>query len=263
MATSGERYKATQLIVDACQLVERFNHDLPTVDLQPSIYGNLSAFKPDRACRLLLFHKIAHALSGDAHWDDLYREKLEEQDRRRLRCTTGPDPIPPNRNLHAAVQSQASWSALHQLEQDPEIRAVYAKALRDGAVSVMYRIDGWTNWEPGTHDPDPNWRELWQTWRAENPDVDFATPDGRRPFLRFRTEHSSTFVNDRVNLRNPIDAFAVCMWCEDTGIRRDAVAKALPLLQNVDFNRVQFGTALACLEGAYWRAVAAGLFADT
>lgn len=261
LATAADRRLAAEVAAAICRLIESFDFDLPTEDRRPSIYGNTADIAPDRAGRLLLFLKAGAWLTGDAHWAAVYRTKLEESDRARLRCIHEPEPI--GTNLHARFQSQAAWRVLATLETDETVRAAIREALLANARSVRHRIDDWRVWQRGPHGPPPPWRPGWNEYCRRQPNADRVTLEGVRGFLHYLHEQSPTFVNDQKHVRQAFDALGIVMMAPDAALRAEAARRGWTALLEVDPSLIHFGTALACLEAGYWRAVQAGLMPAT
>ena len=260
LADDAEKVGAARLVANACRLIESFNHDIPTMEMKPSIFGDTSAIAPDRSCRILMFYRIAHDLTGDTHWLDLYMRKLEEDGRGRLRSRFGPEPCEVTANHHAHFQSQIAWTVLAELEDDPTILAEYLESMVSCARHVVHTIDCWRDWPRGSHDEPRRWRDVWKDYFRENPDVDYTDPKGRQVFTEMYADGAPGFMNDLKAMRNPLDALAICMLCPDQPIRAQAAERAAPALESLDFSLVRFGTALACLGTGYWRGVEAGHF---
>ena len=261
LARSDEKAEASRLLGDVARLVESFHDDIPTVDLQPSIYGDTSAIKPDRACRLLLFYKAAHALTGDAHWEGVYRDRALKDGGARLACCHGPEPVPFGCNLHAHYQSQAAFRVLFELETDPTFREAWRRALNTTAAAVMGQVDSLIQWKPFEGERDLTWRESWDQFIRQNPGSRFRDVEGRVEFLNFHWERTPGFIHDIRKLRPPVEALGICMMAEDAALRADAARRASAALTTADFSRVHTSTPLASLEAAWWRGVAAGCFA--
>jgi hypothetical protein len=272
LADECDKLRATKLVCEVAQLVHDFGGDIPTDAGEPSIYGDTSAFLPDRGCRLLMFYKAAHNLSGEAKWNRLYREKVEEQGRARLRRHFGPAAMGPMHSLHNVFQSQAAFRLLFECEDDMELKTAYRQTLKNQALAVIDQIDLWREKleraplliAPG------RWRDLWPVFRARYPDCDTSTDVGRKVFHRVYAELKDDYENYppgprtgapvayQPSLRAEIEAIAILLMCEDKYLQREAAKRAAPMLREVDWNRVGDARDIVCLEGAYWRGVAAG-----
>ena len=256
VATQEERLRARALVEKVAELVEGFDDDLPTSEGKPSIYGDTSAFHPGRACRLLLFYKAAHAVSGDSRWEKIYLERAWANGGGRLKARFGPEPVRREQNLHAHYQSQAAWRLLHDLEEDPELKKNYRAALDSCAAAVLGRVGDWRAWRPDFAGTDLPWRECWRRFERENPGTHGCDLEGQMPFVRFQRGLTPGLCHDLAELRRPADAFGVCMMTEDPELRAAAARRVSP----ANFGKARISTAIACLEGAYWRGVASGLF---
>lgn len=251
-----EREMARDLVERVARLVEGFHDDLPTADGKPSIYGDTSTMHPGRACRLLLIYKAAHALTGENHWADAYRARATAGDGARPRCHFPSEPVAREQNLHAHFQSQAAFRVLFDIESNAALKACYGKALDATATAVLAWAGGWGGWRFDEAGPDLSWRECWRRFLEENPGPHAHDLQGQMPFVRFQRLLTPGICHDLAELRRPVEAFAICMMAENPALRAAAAQRVGP----VDFGKVRISTAIACLEGAYWRGVTSGLF---
>jgi hypothetical protein len=256
VATPEERGRAKELVLAVAQCVEGFGDDLPNAKGEPSIYGDTSSVHPGRACRLLLFYKAAHAVSGDSWWERIYLERAWANGALRLAARFGPEPTRRDQNLHAHYQSQAAWRLLHDLEDDPELKKSYRAALDSCAAAVLARAGDWRAWRPDFAGTDLPWRECWKRFVRENPGPQGSDLDGQVAFVRYQHALVPGLRYDLTELRRPADAFGICMLAVDPALRAAAARQVAP----AEFAKARASTALACLEGAYWRGVEEGLF---
>jgi len=260
VATDVERRSAAEMVGNACRLVESFHDDIPTEDMKVSIYGDTSAYLPDRACRLLQLYKAGHVLTGDGHWADKYAEAVEQDGRKRLQCHSGRDLEPPKGAMYAVYQSSGAWRLLYECEEDADLKAAYAKALDAAARATADGAAAWRTWMPGPHNPVVWWREPFRDFIARIPQGDYRSPEGRHEFLRCLQCLNPSKANDHANLRAAIEAIGISMFAPDDALKQRVRDEGWALLAGVDYSLVRCCPALACLESAYWRGVEAGLF---
>ena len=110
-------------------------------------YGDMDAITPDRGCRLLAALLGGYVVTGDEHWQAVYRQKLEEQDYARL--TT---PTPSLRGaLYVFDQNQVAWRLLWELEEVAGIRQHYQDRMTETAEAVKGRLPAFRQFDPGEH----------------------------------------------------------------------------------------------------------------
>ena len=271
-ATEDERDTATRLLVDVAKFVEAFGHTIPRLDGRPSIYGDTDTIEPGRACRILQFYKAAFALSGDEHWHDLYRLKVNEHDRARPRCHYGPEVWDLRRNIHAVAQSQIAFRLLYETETDPELKKMYRHALEAEARSVIGRLELWREIvaKPLGKALPPRWRPAFAAFLAEHPDYDPAEHEQVSKWHGSRREHESEFPPTKrklaqakpalPGLRHQTETLAIVMLCENEDLKRDAARVAGAMLTEIDWTLVAGARDWECLDLGYWRGVESGVF---
>ena len=268
LAVEEDRARAARLVVDVASLIDRFGQCMPTLDMQPSIWGSIARLAPDRGQRLLLIYRAAHVLSGDAHWGRSCRNALHEFGGARLFTSHGPTPVPLDVALYAPFQSQMAWCALHDMADDNELRLYHRTAMRLTAQAVIAHIDRWRNWTDAPPSPMPDWREEWQRYvdaTGAPPPRTLLEVSGSWEWMREQAPRRDTTepnTTPESHLRAAVDAVCICMLCPDEDVRALAAERAQPMLDQLDVENLYVVTPLAGLEGAYWRGVEAGLFSN-
>jgi hypothetical protein len=271
-ANAAERAMVARLLGDVARRVESSGGDIPRMDGRPSIYGDTAAITADRACRLLMFYKAAADATGDAHWQQRYVEKVEENGRARLRCHYGPEPWPDDRNVHCVIQSQAAFRLLYDAETDPAIRLCYREALRAQAVCIVNRIPRWREVmaKPMGKALPPRWRECWAAFRRTKPDYDPSRPEYVNLWHRYYRDHRSEFPHPPEILaaappavpwlRHQTQGLAVIMMSVDPEPKQQIAGEARAMLAGVDWRLVAEAGVWEGLEPGYWRGVESGIF---
>ena len=281
VATDEEKAIATKRIVDAARLIESFNHDVPCDDMLPSFYGDMSNINgPGRCCRLLQTYRTAFLLSGDEHWDAVYREKLEEQGRKRLQTYYRPEDYRDGRPVCSwgLWQSQAAFRMLLETSDDPDVKAACRHALDEEAELALAQTDGWEACidEPETLVIPDLWRAFWPEFVRLHPDHDRrrATPPLHHTvFTRFMRDNEGRIpVPEEMRARATVaqgtpgrhlQLLACAMYAEDRDIVKAAAEVGLPMLTTTDLSRPGRSGFVRCLEIAYWVGVEAGLFPES
>jgi len=249
VCTDADRARVAEMFADAARLIESFDDDIPTTDLKPNLYGDLSALEPGRACRILQVYRAAHALTGDAHWAACYRDRLEAHNRIRLQSYYGPDPHPPTMGTHGVWQSQAAFRQLYQLEEDPKIREAYRIALDGQAAALMPRLreeETPKGGREGVIHPG-GWRE--------------------RVYVGERAKDKPDYVRDGVPYKpipgRRIQCLATVLLSEDDALKREAADIMWPVLSTWDMTQPGPCHQVRLVDLAYWRGVEQGLFPRT
>ncbi|MDP6506611.1 MAG: hypothetical protein QF886_23500, partial [Planctomycetota bacterium] len=277
IAKDQEKALAAGFILDAAKLIESSGHDVPCDDLLPSFYGDMSNIdEVCRCCRLLQTYRTAFIMTGDEHWERLYREKLEENDRKRLKRYHNLKEHPPELPVAnwGMWQNQAAFRMLYESESEPDIKEAYRNILDEEARMALPRLKGWEACfdEKETLVYPDRWRAFWPHFMAENPNHD------RRRTTRLYHHHTfNRFIRDneqRIKIPKEmlergvvakgvpgyhLQILACAMYAEDRAIQEEAMKEGLPMLTTADLTRPGHCPALKCFEIAYWRAVEAGL----
>jgi hypothetical protein len=147
IATAAERRDVRDIWQSVLVRWERDGWEDRRADGGPAMYGEMNRISPDRACRLLAALLGGFSVTGDGHWQDVYRQKLEEQDYARLRTGL---PVAGGA-LYVLDQNQVAWRLLWELEQDPDIRQRYADLLSATAHSVLDRLPAYRRFDAHEH----------------------------------------------------------------------------------------------------------------
>lgn len=282
LATDEERATAAEMCVNACRLIESYNFDIPKADFsERCIFGELSEIKPGRSERLLQFLRIAHDLSGDDHWLNVYREKRDENDRARLKtCSFGPQRHNPYTSFHGVVQTQLSLRTLLDLGDDDDVTVHWRQALAENAARVMSKIHPWFDftqiyyccvaddyewvlnevkmiydrWYFGRMNPQDEYNvRLWFDYMKRNDLFRFLDPSHRQA-------HHIVYPLFLPQLWMFLSAIASVMLSDDQNRKEEVAELVWPLLSGLDFSNPPSTGATAFLGQAYWPGVASGVF---
>ncbi len=258
LAEPEERAVIVAKFVEVARVLESSGWRMPCNEGAPSPYrGTFAGHSWQHAPRLLFLLKATHALTGDAHWDELYRAAVAER---------GGDPARTRAEICAAgmvfhnAKWRASWTGassvialrgLWELETDAELRAAYAQGLAASAamaapgVPLALKFDN-ASQAAFLHD----WRvlnEWWQPQASEAEAVEVAERQSKE-LGRLSPRRYAEFVH----MREPLFAAWVVTLCPDAavvGAQREAILTTLAHYDYAKLNYSQFFPA----EAAWYR----------
>ena len=128
-------------------------------DGDPAMFGDMDRVTSDRSGRLLAALLGGFVVTGDGHWHDVYRQKLEEDDFARLRVGLPPE----GAALYVYDQNQVAWRLLWELETDHDIRERYRGLMQVTAAAVRNRLLDYRQFDAEEHSrrlaaTEWNWR---------------------------------------------------------------------------------------------------------
>ena len=136
LAEPQERAEIVAKFVEIVRVIESTGWRLPCNTGAPSPFrGGFAGHSWQHAPRLLFVLKAAHELTGDAHWDKLYRQAAVERggDPARTRaeiCAQGMVFHNPKwRESWTGASSATALRGLWEMETDPELKRAYAQGL--------------------------------------------------------------------------------------------------------------------------------------
>lgn len=227
--------------------------------------GSFAQFSWEGAPRLLFVCKAMHQLTGDAAWDARYRAALDEsQDpanadsspTRLQICERGMHfEAKPDGKIHRATWTGASSAislrGLWEMEDDPDLRAAYARGLnataREAAKGMTQRHD---------FDPDadlyyePDWKQinaLWKPQQTEQDAVDLAHLQ-----IKEINRLSPARRAELGTAREPIFAAWVTTLSPDAGLVKEYEAEILATIAHFKADKMYF-VSFFPLENAWWR----------
>jgi hypothetical protein len=184
LAESAERATIVAEFVKIANVLQTTNWRLPCNESAPSRFrGSFAGHSWQSAPRLLFLLKAAHQLTGDAHWDGLYRqaavEKGGQPETTRLElCARGMVFEGKSRESWTGASSVIALRGLWEMETDAGLRDAYARGL---AASARLAAEGLGLSRKFDNDARQtflhNWRvlnEWWQPQRSEEEAVAVA-----------------------------------------------------------------------------------------
>jgi hypothetical protein len=134
------RSEIREIIGEICAAIEKDGFAIMAANGIPAPECDIAALRSNRSSRILMIYLAGHDLTGNAHWLEIYRELLQEQDEARLKTLLNRERvkfphIPADKEQNRIRfdqiwQTQYSLAPLFDLETDPEAKAAYSEAMR-------------------------------------------------------------------------------------------------------------------------------------
>jgi hypothetical protein len=257
LADPAERAAIVAKFAEIARVLESTHWRLPCNEGAPSPFrGSFAGHAWQNAPRLLFLLKAAHHLTGDAHWDEVYRQATREKggqpETTRVEvCARGMVFHGKSRESWTGASSAIALRGLWEMETDPDLRNAYARGL---AASAQLAAEGVALSRKFDNDARQtflqDWRvlnEWWQPQHSEEEAVAVAMAQvkelGR---LSPRRYQEFTFV------REPLFAAWVVTLCPDRALvasHRDAI---LETLGHYDYTRLYYSQFFPA-EAAWYR----------
>ena len=245
LAESAERATIVAEFVKVAHVLESTKWRLPCNAGAPSPFrGSFAGHAWQNAPRLLFLLKAAHHLTGDAHWDDLYRQAAHEkggpsETTRADICASGMVFTGKSRESWTGASSVIALRGLWEMETDPGLRDAYAHGL---AASAQLAAEGLALSRKFGREAKQSflsdWRVLNEWWKPQHSEEEAVAVAmaqvkelGR---LSPRRYQEFSFV------REPVFASWIVTLCPDRAIiasHRDAI---LDTLGHYDYARLYY-----------------------
>ena len=251
LATEEQSDAIATVAHEVCSRLERDHWEILREDGETAYYCDLGAFRADRSTRLLEVLLIAHHLTGDDHWRQVYYDKVHEENDRRL--TSVEDTLAYGVTPYMVLQTAASLVPLIELETDEGLQDCYIRALNTCARGMWYAIPACYEYDRArieTADWSPDWRKRYPPGGFHKGGIRFQPPGWA--------------FEDRT-IRQPCEAMMVVLYAAD----RDPAMQHQPVrdqlrtlirraLMSYDYEMLR-SYALVYAEAVYWLAAAKGL----
>lgn len=256
LATAVERERIAARLVEVADVIERLGWHLPA---EPPFgrRGSFAEFRFDPAVRLLFVARMLHAVSGEARWDNVYRQALsqrggEENLSRLALCERGMVFWYARTHNWTSCSSVAALRALWELESDASLKAAYARGLAASADLAAQSLPLANEFDP--HDDSTfsiDWRTpmmpLWKPQRTAQEAQELAS----RQLREFR-KASPRQGKETAFVREPASAaWIVALAADSSQVRRhsDEIER---VIGRYDCTRLHYST-FFWVESAWWR----------
>lgn len=258
LAEPAERAELVQRFAEVARVLESTGWRMPCNDGAPSPFrGTFAGHSWEHAPRLLFLLKAAHQLTGDAHWDELYRKALRE-----------PGGEPPTTRLEICERGmifhstkwRESWTGasgvialrgLWELETDPEVRTAYERGL---AASLRLAADGIALCRKFDNESRAaflhDWRVLNEWWQPQASEAEAVAVAERQSKELGRL--SPRRYPEFVHVREPLFAAWVVTLCPDRTLVEPHRAAILEALGHYRYERLYYSQFFPA-EAAWYR----------
>lgn len=254
----AEKKDLVARFIEQVTVLDQNGWKMPT-DGPPSKYRG-DFLKPgwEGAPRILFVTKAMHHFTGDAKWQELYRDFANEKIGRNLRtrlefCRTGMvfDPGQGERHSWTGSEGVICLRALWEMETDPAWKAAYAEGLRHSAelsaksLGLIEKFD-----VNGMEVFNVDWRVMNGAWKPQHSEQDAV--DVAIVGLRVQGKASPRMHIEKDYLREPCFAAWVVTLCPDRELVMSHRAAIEKVITHYDFRRVYLSQFFP-VESAWWR----------
>ncbi len=246
LADLPERAQIIAQFSEVATVIEANGWKLPCNEGAPSPFrGSFAAHSWQCAPRLLFLLKAAHALTGDEHWAERYREAAREvggpSGRTRVQiCASGMVFHNPQwRESWTGASSVITLRGLWEMETDPAWKQSYADGL---AASLKVAADGvplatkFDNESSAAFLHD--WRKLNEWWQPQSSEAEALAVAERESKELGRL--SPRRYEEFVYMREPIFAAWVVTLCPDRALVEPHRGAILDTLAHYDYTRIRY-----------------------
>lgn len=255
-ATKEERERIVAKLVETTEAIVALGWRMPAE--QPfGTRGSFAGFTFDTAPRQLFVAKALHAVTGDAKWDRIYRELLQQRG--------GKDNVSKlelcERGMVFEYAKTHNWTSctavsairgLWELETDPALKAAFAKGLQASAVLAAESLPAATQFDhkDGTTF-SLEWRDtmmpLWKPQKTEQEAQELAQAQ-----LREFMKKSARRGKETAFVREPTAAAWIVTLCPDAATVKKFAPEIERLIAHYDYSQLYYSQ-FFWVESAWWR----------
>ena len=245
VATAARRQQIQHIWHNVLLRWERHGWEDRREDGAPAMYGDMHRIAPDRSSRLLAALLGGFAVTGERHWHDVYRHKLEEQERARLRV----DVPAATGALYVLDQNQVAWRLLWELETEPEIRRRYEELLYATAEAVTDRLPAYRQFDAAEHSR----RLAVSDWDWNKACLPAATAPNQGADYNRRLRHQAPVIDyEHTFVQAPWEAAHILALSTDAGHARMVQAHLPRLLASFPWDQLALSWSFYDVEWTWW-----------
>lgn len=262
LATEEEKGRIEKHLVETVEAIEALDWRMPA---EPPFgtRGTFQGFHFEEASRILFTMKLMSLLTGEQKWEAKYAGELQKRDNesgltKKEICGRGMKYFYAKTHTWTSCVAVAALRALWELENDPELKAVFASGLKASANLAAESLPLADQFDPaGSITFSQDWRRammpLWKPQRNEEEAVKLAG-EQLRAFVKIspRRQPESAFI------REPVSAAWIISLCPDREIVKPRAAAIKRIVAQYDYTTLYYGT-FFWVESAWWRLKEAGL----
>jgi len=170
----AEREQIRAKIIEVTEALRDHGYKVPCDRPPFEYFGEFASFGWNSAPRLLFLLKMTADVSGDARWEELYRQAIAEENpsgeaSRLETCAKGMISVLQSHHTWTSCPSAAGLRGLWELESDPALKAAYEQGLRASAMVAAESLP--LALEFNNNDQQEfllDWRELNALWHKQN-----------------------------------------------------------------------------------------------
>ncbi|MBI1348890.1 hypothetical protein GC163_21675 [bacterium] len=255
LATPEERQRIVTRITQTAEAIRDLDWSMPAEEPFHR-RGSFAGFEFDSAPRLLFVCRLLHHVSGDSSWGTLYRQSLEarggtENLSRREICARGMVFHYAKYHSWTSCSSVAVLRSLWELEDDPAVKADYARGLQASAdlavksLPLAYKFD---HNDPTVFDPD--WRMMNRFWQPQT--TEQAAQDLAHRQLKEFLKVSPRRARETEFVREPTSAAWVVSLAPDKDVLRQRAPEIERVIAHYDYTRLYYSQ-FFWVEAVWWR----------
>lgn len=219
--------------------------------------GSYLGYEFDDTARKLFILRAMLAVTGDAEWKERYLRALSERGGKeklsRLKIAEhGMRYWYAERHNWTCASSVAGLRALWEMEDDPDVKAAFARGLSASAELAARSLDLAMKYDPAvTARFNPDWRSVMLPhWREQLTQQD-ALQVASRQLAAFR-KASPQRDREADFIREPASAAWIVTLCPDSETVRPHIPAIERVIARYDYSRLYYST-FFWVEGARWR----------
>ncbi len=256
LATEAEREQIRRHIEATAGALVKLDWKIPAEE-PFGTRGAFSGFEFDDVVRKLFVLHATHSITGDPVWADRYHEALNERgggenlSRQEIA----------GRGMHYWYSKRHNWTSassvgglrgLWEIEDDPELKAIYARGLTASAELAAQSLDLALKYDPKeTAVFDPDWRSaMLPHWRVQTTDKDAQAVAGQQ--LQAFRKASPQRRRESDFVREPAAAAWIVTLCPDKNTVRPHIPAIEQVITRYQYSQLYYST-FFWVEGAYWR----------
>jgi hypothetical protein len=256
LATKEERGRVVAKLVETTDAIVKIKWSMPA-EAPFGKRGSFEGFTFDTAPRQLFVMKMMHTITGDAKWDALYRDALQQrggkENMTKLQlCERGMVFEYAKTHNWTSCTAVSAIRGLWELETDAVLKSAFSKGLTASAALAAESLPLAAQFDHNdTTTFNPDWRPsmlpLWKPQQTEQEAQDLAHLQ-LREFLKVSPRRSK----ETAFIREPTAAAWIVTLCPDAAVVRKHAADIERIITRFDYSKLYYCT-FFWVESAWWR----------
>lgn len=255
LATPEERRRIVEKLVITAEAIVALKWQMPA-EAPFGIRGGFGSISFEGAPRLLFVCKMMHAVTGDARWDVLYREALQQRDpvknlTRLEYCEKGMEFENGRKHSWTSCNGVSAIRALWELEKDEALRAAYARGLEASATLAFESLplaEKFDHTDPAPFEMD--WRVMNTQWQPQKTEQE-AQALAQAQLREFHKVAPRRFKETDF-VREPTSAAWIVTLAPDRNVLKSRAEAVRKVIAHYDYSRLYYSQ-FFWVESAWWR----------